>query len=151
MGREVARLLAPLVESVTLVSRDGPPPSATEWRDVVSKCGLLVLALPLTAETRALVGKDFFAELRPETMVVNVASGVLVDEANVLAFLARDRSNRYAADVAHPEPYPPDGALMTNKQVLLTPHVGARREDAWALIERRTLEVLDEALGAIAC
>jgi phosphoglycerate dehydrogenase-like enzyme len=138
VGSEIVRLIAPLFASVTAVGRGQSATFDPSTSDVV------ILALPLTSETRALVSADFFAKLtRPGTLLVNVASGALVDEANVLSFLARDPANRYATDVAHPEPYPSHGALFdANEQVLLTPHVGARREDAWDAIEKRALEVL---------
>jgi D-3-phosphoglycerate dehydrogenase len=145
VGSEIARLVTALFARVTTVSRSEAPSFAR----ILEESDVVFLALPLTAEARALTGADFFRALRPGALVVNVASGALVSEPDVLSFLARDPANRYAADVAHPEPYPEDGALRTNAQVLLTPHVGARREDAWAAIEKRTFEVLDEALGSI--
>jgi phosphoglycerate dehydrogenase-like enzyme len=144
IGSEIAKLFAPLFASVTAVGRA----QSADWQRLLADNDVVVLALPLSAETRALLSSDFFLALRPGTLLINVASGALVAEENVLAFLARDPRNRYASDVAHPEPYPSEGALFDakNEQVLLTPHLGARREDAWDAIEKRALEVLSEAL-----
>jgi phosphoglycerate dehydrogenase-like enzyme len=157
IGRELAPLVTPLFAGVTAVARSRPSelPSkvdfapATAWHEVLRAADVVFLALPLTTETRTLTGPAFFEALCAGAIVVNVASGALVEEADVLAFLGRDARSRYAADVAHPEPYPPDGPLFAHDQVLLTAHVGARREDAWSAIASRTLEVLDEALRSI--
>ena len=46
--------------------------------------------------------------------------------------------------VTIPEPYPPDGKLGASDQIVITPHVGARREDAWQAIEASTLSIFDE-------
>lgn len=146
VGAAIAPLVAPLFAGVTPVTRA----MTTSWRDIVETTDVFFLALPLTTETRALVGSDFFGALRPKAIVVNVASGALVDESDVLAFLARSEWNRYAADVAHPEPYPADGPLLAHPQVLLTPHVAARRDDAWEAIGARALTALDDALRSLA-
>lgn len=154
VGRALAPLLAPLCAGVTALARRIPSDLplgisfavASDWERVLADSRIVVLALPLSPATRALVGSAFFGALAPGTTVVNVASGTLVDEHHVLEFLDRSPLNRYASDVAHPEPYPQDGALFLHDRVILTPHVGARREDAWAKIEAGTLRSLDDAL-----
>jgi 2-oxoglutarate dehydrogenase complex dehydrogenase (E1) component-like enzyme len=88
--------------------------------------------------------QQFFGALKDDAIVVNLARGELVDEDALLAFLARSPRSRYATDVTIPEPYPPDGKLGASDQIVITPHVGARREDAWQAIEASTLAIFDE-------
>jgi phosphoglycerate dehydrogenase-like enzyme len=157
VGRPLAKLLVPLFSEVTVVARHAPDAlpagarfaSVGAWERVAPSADVLFLALPKTVETRRLLGPAFFSALKDTAIVVNVASGALVDEGDVLAFLARSPLRRYASDVAHPEPYPDGGALYASRQALLTPHVGARREDAWSVIAARALEVLPEAMRAV--
>jgi phosphoglycerate dehydrogenase-like enzyme len=142
VGTAIAPLVAPLFAAVTPVTR------ATDWRSVIEETDVVFLALPLSAETRAIVSGDFFRVLRERAIVVNVSAGALVDEADVLAFLARHEANRYATDVVHPEPYPDDGPFLAHSRVLLTPHVAARREDTWSAIGALALAALDESIGS---
>jgi phosphoglycerate dehydrogenase-like enzyme len=152
IGRHLARLLGPVfgtVVSISRTARDGALPFARA-AEVVPAADVIVLALPLSEESRALfLPESFFARLRPDVTLVNLARGRLVDEVELLRFLAAHPGSRYLADVAHPEPYPDDGPLRRSPQVLLTPHVAARRADAWRHIGARTLELLGEKLAEL--
>jgi phosphoglycerate dehydrogenase-like enzyme len=83
----------------------------------------VVLALPLTDETRGLVDAGFLAALPDGAIVVNVARGAIVDTA---ALLAETSSGRLSAflDVVDPEPLPAGHPLWQVPNVQLTPHVG---------------------------
>jgi phosphoglycerate dehydrogenase-like enzyme len=83
----------------------------------------VVLALPLTDQTRGLVDARFLAALPDGAIVVNVARGGIVDTE---ALLAETRSGRLFAflDVTDPEPLPAGHPLWQVPNVLITPHVG---------------------------
>ena len=155
IGRHLAHLVAPLFARLRVVSRSRPEdvPPGVEVEDgarvmeVVASADVVFVAVPLTAETRALFGPSFFAALKSGALLVNVARGELLDEDLVLAFLSRSPTSVYATDVASPEPYPSSGKLRGSARVIMTPHVGARREDAWSSIQASTLEVLQEERG----
>jgi phosphoglycerate dehydrogenase-like enzyme len=144
VGRELCRLLAPLFASVRALARAG----AAAAGEAFAAADLVVLALPLSDESRALVASAF-AALRPDVILVNLARGELVDEAALLAFLDAHPQARYLADVAHPEPYPDHLPLRRSPQVLLTPHVAARRADAWERTGAHALALLDARLGSL--
>jgi phosphoglycerate dehydrogenase-like enzyme len=155
VGREIARLVVPVFAGVSVVSRrsprDLPAPAvfvpASDAARPLGQSDVVFVALPLTPDSRAFVRGVVFPALRARAVVVNVARGPLVDEADLVAFLDRDPESRYATDVAHPEPYPSDGLLYRRDQVLVTAHVAARREDAWVKIGARVVAALDREIG----
>jgi phosphoglycerate dehydrogenase-like enzyme len=84
---------------------------------------VVVLIVPLTAQTRGMVDASFLARLRDGALLVNVARGGVVDTGALVAELD---SGRIAAalDVTDPEPLPPGHPLWSCPNLLLTPHVG---------------------------
>jgi len=154
VGARLAELLSPLVGELVILSRTAreAPRTVDSFHallDVVAGADVVVLALPSRPETRELFGDGFFEALRPDVAIVNVARGALIDEARLLAFLARNPDARYLTDVTVPEPYPDDGAFRTSTQVLVTPHVGGRSSDAWDLLAERASAAVRRAVRAI--
>lgn len=84
---------------------------------------VLVLLVPLTNETRGLIGAKELSSLKDGALLINVARGPVVDSAALIAELARERI--YAAlDVTDPEPLPSDSPLWQMKHCTITPHTG---------------------------
>ena len=67
--------------------------------------------------------------MKPGALLVNVARGPLVVEADLVAALASGRLAGAAMDVTDPEPLPPESKLWEMPQVMITPHVGGQA--AW--------------------
>lgn len=82
---------------------------------------VVVLAVPLTAETTGLVNDDFLAALPAGAVVVNVSRGPVVDGDAVVRQAGRVR---LATDVTDPEPLPSEHPLWSTPGVLISPHVG---------------------------
>jgi phosphoglycerate dehydrogenase-like enzyme len=149
VGQRLAELLAPLFGSLQVLTRtprpEAPLPVFT-WDDAdafFARAHFLFLAVPLTDSTRELLGSPrFFAALRPDVCLVNLARGELLGERALLQFLEAHPDSRYLSDVAHPEPYGEGLALWSCPRVLLTPHVAARRDDAWERITAQVLELV---------
>jgi phosphoglycerate dehydrogenase-like enzyme len=125
IGRSIAeRMLAcrALVTGVASAARDddlvGRVVAADEldWaaQDVV------VVVLPLSEATRAMVDAAFLARLHDGALVVNVGRGPVVDTDAVLAEAGR---LSFALDVTDPEPLPDDHPLWAAPNVLITPHI----------------------------
>ncbi|MFO0696319.1 MAG: NAD(P)-dependent oxidoreductase [Polyangiales bacterium] len=158
VGRGVVARLRPLFREVHVVSHTPHEASAHEPRihgfdeteAVVAHGDVVVLALPSTGESRALFSTERFFERLPRgAIVVNVARGDLLREDDLLAFLERAPEARYLADVATPEPYPADGALLAHPRVLLTPHVAGRRSDLWEGLARAASATLGAELPSL--
>lgn len=95
------------------------------WRDLLSEADFLVVAAPLTPQTRGMVGAAELAALKPGAWVVNIARGPLIHEEALLAALRGDRLGGAALDVFDEEPLPEGHALWSLPNVILTPHVSA--------------------------
>jgi D-3-phosphoglycerate dehydrogenase / 2-oxoglutarate reductase len=119
---------------VELVSELGPLFDAA---DVVS------IHVPLTPETRGIVGVKELARLKPSAILVNCARGGLVDEAALLAALRTGQLAGAGLDVFEEEPVPPDHPFLTLVNVVATPHVaGGSREALQLMAETVALDIL---------
>jgi phosphoglycerate dehydrogenase-like enzyme len=125
IGWRVAAALRPLDAQVTLVARtarEGVQPIA-DLPQLLPAHDVVVLAVPLTPDTRHLVDAAFLAALPDGAVLVNVARGAVVDTDALLAELQRRRLFAFL-DVTDPEPLPAEHPLWDAPNLLLTPHVG---------------------------
>lgn len=114
------------------------PPS--ELHRALPRADHVVLAAPLTADTREMLGEAELALLPEGAGIVNLGRGRLIDQAALVAALRSGRLGGAFLDVAWPEPHPPESPLWDAPNLILTPHVGA--DD----IERYVPEVFRIAL-----
>lgn len=94
-------------------------------RRFLENCDVLVIAAPLTAQTRDLFDAERLAWLAPGAYVINVARGELVVEDDLLAALDSGRLAGATLDVFRTEPLPPDHPLWHHRSVRITPHIAA--------------------------
>jgi glyoxylate reductase len=92
--------------------------------DLLREADFVVLSVPLTPETRGLIGDAELALMKPSAYLVNVARGPVVDEAALVRALQEGRLAGAGLDVFEDEPrvHP---ALVELDQVVLTPHIGS--------------------------
>jgi glyoxylate reductase len=83
------------------------------------------LSVPLTAETRGLIGRDELATMQETAFLINMARGAVVDQDALVAALRARRIAGAALDVTDPEPLPRDHPLLGLENVLITPHLGS--------------------------
>jgi phosphoglycerate dehydrogenase-like enzyme len=91
--------------------------------ELLPRADVVVLTVPITAQTRHLADARFLGAMKDGALVVNVARGPVVDTGALLAELTSGRL-RAALDVTDPEPLPADHPLWRAPGVLITPHVG---------------------------
>ena len=137
VGQAVARRLSAARARVSLVRR--MPSRETELGfpsldirtalDNLADAEVVVLALPLTPETRGAFGRGAFARLRDGAYLVNVSRGALIDDAALREHV--DRLGGVGLDVFAEEPLPPEHWLWRHPAVMVTPHV-ARSPDPGA-------------------
>ncbi|WP_407549788.1 2-hydroxyacid dehydrogenase [Streptomyces sp. Pv4-95] len=101
----------------------GPVHPLSSLYALLPDADVVVLATPLTEETRGLVGRDFLVRMKDGALLVNIARGGIVDTSALLAELESGRL-RAALDVTDPEPLPAGHPLWHAPGVLITPHVG---------------------------
>ena len=102
--------------SADRIAAQGDLPGLLPAADVV------VLACPLTAETRHMADAAFFGAMKPGAIFVNVGRGGLVDEPALLAALDRGIPEHAVLDVFETEPLPVESRFWDHPRVTLTPH-----------------------------
>jgi phosphoglycerate dehydrogenase-like enzyme len=85
----------------------------------------VVVAAPLTSETRGLIGAAALAAMRAGGVLINVARGALVDADALVDALRAERIAGAALDVFQEEPLPASSPLWDLENLVLTPHVAA--------------------------
>jgi phosphoglycerate dehydrogenase-like enzyme len=102
-----------------------------QLRDALPSADLIVLAVPRTEETRALIGREELAAMKRTAILVNVARGRLIDDAALLEALRANRIGGAALDAFQQEPLPSDHPFWTMPNVLVSPHTAAFAGDYW--------------------
>ena len=90
---------------------------------VLQESDAVVVALPLTPQTRGLVGEDAFRTMKPSALFINVGRGPIVQEQALISALREGRIAGAALDVFEREPLPADSPLYGFENVIITPHV----------------------------
>jgi phosphoglycerate dehydrogenase-like enzyme len=129
IGHEIAARLDTFKVELTVVARSARSEDGRnvhgfdELPELLPHAEVVILIVPLTAETRQLVDAPFLAALPDGALLVNVARGGVVDTDALVAELATGRISA-ALDVTDPEPLPGGHPLWSAPNLLLTPHVG---------------------------
>lgn len=113
--------------------------------DVLRASDLLVLAVPLTASTRHLIGRAELAAMPSHAYLINVARGGVVDESALLAALRRRQIAGAALDVLSAERAPSPFTELDN--VVLTPHIGAMTRESQQQIGQELVRRIAEELA----
>ena len=93
-----------------------------EFHDALARTDYLVLACPLTDATRGLIDEAALETLPPESVLVNIGRGPIVDTAALTAAIKGNSIRGAALDVTDPEPLPQGHDLWRMGNVLVTPH-----------------------------
>jgi phosphoglycerate dehydrogenase-like enzyme len=129
IGSEVARLVAPFEMRVIGVRRSSTPVANVDevlppsrLHDVLHQADYVVVACPLTAQTRGMIDEAAFAAMKPEAHFINVGRGPIVVEDALIAALRESRIAGAALDVFEHEPLSAESPLWEMPNVIITPH-----------------------------
>ena len=133
---ERARALGMRVIAVRRRPASDPAPADEQWGPeslprLLELSHWLVLAAPLTAETRRMIGPGEIARMRRDAVLINLGRGQLVDEAALAEALASGRIAGAGLDVFEDEPLPPESPLWSLPQAILTPHISGLGPRYW--------------------
>ena len=98
--------------------------------EMLPKCDIVTLHVPLTAKTAGLMGKEQLSMMKPSAILLNTARGAVVDTEAVVNALHSGSLAGYAADVFESEPPLADHPLFHTPNTLLTPHIGFVSEES---------------------
>ena len=137
IGRKFAARAKALGASVRGVRRnpDGVPADfdevfgASQLGEAVRGVDAVVLALPGTRETKALICKEIFDAMSPGTILVNCGRGSTLDQDALIAALREGRLAGAVLDVFAVEPLPEDSPLWDMDNVIVTPHISGHDDD----------------------
>ena len=86
----------------------------------------MILCVPLNRWTKGLIAAPQLARMKPGAILINVARGPVVVEADLVESLQSGRLAGAGLDVTEIEPLPPTSRLWELPNVIITPHVGAQ-------------------------
>jgi len=113
--------------------------------DLLPRADILTLHVPVTPETRGLIGPGEIARMKRGAVLVNAARGGLVDEAALHSALVSGALSGAALDVFAQEP-PGGSPLLSLPNVVSTPHLGASTAEAQEAVGEEIVRLL---LGAM--
>lgn len=155
IGREVARRAKALGMTVHALSawRSGAPdPGAVDRAFASPDLGaflhaahFLVICCPLSDETRGMIDESWFSAMRPESVLIHVGRGPVIDESSLYAALASRRIRGASVDVWYEYPKTPADRILPSRfpfheldNVVMTPHASGHTEEA---VDRRFRQV----------
>ncbi|MDR7544313.1 MAG: phosphoglycerate dehydrogenase [Armatimonadota bacterium] len=113
----------------------------TDLDSLLTQSDIVTVHVPLTPQTRGLIGAAALRRMKPTAYLVNTSRGPVVDEAALLAALREGRLAGAALDVFQHEP-PRDRALASLPNVVATPHVASHTVETLARMERACAEAV---------
>jgi glyoxylate reductase len=121
IGTAVARRLEGFGCEILVAGRSGP----TGLDELLARSDFVSLHVPLTGETRGLVGEPQLRAMKETAYLVNTARGPIVDQRSLARALREGWIAGAALDVTDPEPLPPDDPLLEAPNLLVIPHLGS--------------------------
>lgn len=151
IGRAVATRVRAMGMRVLAVKRHGPPLynvdplvdqiySPDGRREMLARCDYVVVCAPLTAESRGMISDAEFASMKPDSVIINIGRGPVIDEDAMVRALSERRIRGAALDVYDHEPLPAGHPFYQLENVLLSPHSADHTPDWMDMAMRFFLE-----------
>ncbi len=115
--------------------------------ELLRESDFVSLHVPLTAETRAMLGASEFRVMKPGAILINTARGEVIDQRALYEALAAGHLGGAALDVTSPEPIAPDDPLLTLPNVIVTPHIGSASHATRLRMAQIAVRNIRDALG----
>ena len=130
IGKRVAALASAFGMTVWGVrhdpSKDAPNVSkmagTAQLRDLLPDADVVVLTVPLTEETRGMMGEGEFGVMKGSAYLINIGRGGVVDEGALIEALSQGQLAGAGLDVFEEEPLPETSPLWETKNVIITSH-----------------------------
>jgi D-3-phosphoglycerate dehydrogenase len=117
-----------------------------ELDEIYARADFITVHVPLTDETRNLLGSEQFKKMKKGVRIINCARGGIVDEKALAEAIKSGQVAGAALDVYESEPPPADFSLRELPQVIMTPHLGASTTEAQESVGIEIAEAVSELL-----
>jgi D-3-phosphoglycerate dehydrogenase len=143
-----ARALGMEVIAFDAYARDAPAgiEFVDSLNDLLGRADVVSLHVPLTDETRGLIGEAQLRCMKPAAFLVNTARGPIVDIEALVRALREGWIAGAGIDVLPQEPPAPGEELLTLDAAIVTPHASFYSEESTAELQRRTAACVVDAL-----
>jgi phosphoglycerate dehydrogenase-like enzyme len=131
----IGQLIKPRLEAfdveVSVVRRSGGDGviGPEEWRARLGEFDWVILAVPATPETEAMIGAAELGAMKSDAVIVNIARGTVIDQAALVEALTNKAIGAAFLDVTTPEPLPADHPLWSLPNAHITMHLSGRAQD----------------------
>lgn len=146
IGKLVEERLKAFGVDVTIVRRSPGANTLTpdQWRGKLGDFDWVIIAVPSTPETEAMIGADELAAMKPSAVILNIARGEVIDQDALVKALTAKQIAAAFLDVTTPEPLPADHPLWALDNAHITMHLSGRSQDKmFARAAMRFLENLE--------
>ena len=149
IGRQVARRASGFDMHILYHNRKPDPKAEAELGatyasldDLLAQSDFVTLNVPLTDETRNMIGRDQLQRMKKTAILVNLARGGIVDHGALAEALENNWIAAAALDVTEPEPLPRDHPLLARDNVIIAPHLGSATRQTRLAMAQRTVDNL---------
>ena len=101
-----------------------------DFEELVRNSDYITVHVPLIDSTRGLFDYDTLNKMKSSARIINVARGGIIDEPDLARILNEEKIKGAAIDVFENEPISADNSLISAKNILITPHLGASTFEA---------------------
>ncbi|MEM1601484.1 MAG: NAD(P)-dependent oxidoreductase [Sulfolobales archaeon] len=99
--------------------------------ELLKESDFVIVTVPLTDQTRNLIGKREFSLMKPSAILINTSRGAIVNHEELIEALKDGRIAGAALDVFHKEPLPTNDPILNLDNVILTPHMAGIVSESW--------------------
>ncbi len=99
------------------------------FEELIKTSDIITLHIPLTDQTKHIIGAKELERMKPGAIVINTARGGLVDDCALAAAVRDGRLRGAGLDGVEREPLSPDDELLQDPNIIVTPHVGGGTAD----------------------
>ncbi|KAK9961172.1 hypothetical protein ABG768_008976 [Culter alburnus] len=117
-------------------------------KELLQRSDFVMVVVNLSPQTHKLIGAKEFAMMKPNSTLINISRGLVVDQDALVEALQKKMIRAAALDVTYPEPLPRDHPLLAIPNVIVLPHVGTHTmETSQIMVERMVTNALAALTG----
>ncbi|MDO4552356.1 MAG: C-terminal binding protein [Bacillota bacterium] len=153
IGRSLAEKLLPLCGRVLAWDKYVPAEAiaaagceAASFEQILSEADFLSLHMPLTPETRHIIGREALCAMKSSAILINVARGGLISEEDLVWALETGRIAGAGLDVLEQEPPRKDHPLLRLPNCIVTPHMAWYSQGSLARVQARAAKNIGDVL-----